>query len=52
MDNHTHNYHDSNYANSEQGLDYVYKTIHQLRPNIIFENCEDGGAMITYKSKI
>lgn len=49
MTDHTHNYNDYNYANSVQGLDLVLETIHELRPHIIFENCEDGGTMLTYK---
>jgi alpha-galactosidase len=46
---HTHAPGDSNYANSEQGLDLVVQTVRQLRPGVVWENCEDGGCMLTYK---
>jgi hypothetical protein len=46
---HTHAPGDSNYANSEQGLDLVIQTVRQLRPDVVWENCEDGGCMLTYK---
>ncbi len=46
---HTHNLHDSNYANSVQGLDVVIATIRRVYPQLILENLEDGGTMCTYK---
>jgi alpha-galactosidase len=46
---HTHTPGDSNYANSTQGLDVVIETVRRLRPNVIWENCEDGGCMLTYQ---
>jgi hypothetical protein len=36
---HTHNLHDSNYANSVHGLDHVIGQIRTQRPHIILENC-------------
>ena len=44
---HSHNYGDSNYANSEQGLDVIWTRIKQKYPNLILENCEDGGTTLT-----
>lgn len=46
---HTHAPGDSNYANSMQGLDQVIATVRQLRPQLVWENCEDGGCMMTYR---
>ena len=46
---HTHAPGNSNYANSTQGLDEVISTVRRLRPNLIWENCEDGGCMMTYR---
>ncbi|HXF61966.1 MAG TPA: alpha-galactosidase [Caldilineaceae bacterium] len=46
---HTHAPGDSNYANSTTGLDEVIETVRRLRPHVVWENCEDGGCMLTYK---
>jgi alpha-galactosidase len=49
---HTHHTHapgDSNYANSQLGIDVVIGTLRQRYPHVVFENCEDGGMMMTYK---
>jgi alpha-galactosidase len=46
---HTHGPGDSNYANSTEGLDAVIETVRRLRPHVVWENCEDGGCMLTYK---
>ena len=46
---HSHEPGNSNYANSTLGLDLVVETVRQMRPNVIWENCEDGGTMLTYK---
>ena len=48
-DTHTHEPGNSNYANSTLGLDLVVQTVRELRPDVIWENCEDGGTMLTYK---
>lgn len=45
---HTHDANDSNYANSVQGIDAVVSAIQQARPNVYWENCEDGGNMMTF----
>lgn len=46
---HTHAAGDSNYANSTLGLDAVIQEVHRRRPHVVLENCEDGGAMLTYR---
>lgn len=46
---HTHATGNSNYANSVQGLDEVITTVRRLRPQVVWENCENGGCMLTYQ---
>ncbi|MFB3827999.1 MAG: alpha-galactosidase [Bryobacteraceae bacterium] len=45
---HTHHALDSNYANAVDGLNYVVQTVQRRRPNVHWENCEDGGNMMTF----
>jgi alpha-galactosidase len=45
---HTHDPADSNYANAVQGLNAVVSAIQAARPNVYWENCEDGGNMMTF----
>ena len=45
---HSHDPNDSNYANSVQGINAVVTAIQQARPNVSWENCEDGGNMMTF----
>jgi alpha-galactosidase len=45
---HTHHPGDSNYANSVDGLNYVVAAIQKARPEVIWENCENGGNMQTF----
>ena len=45
---HTHDPRDSNYANSVHGIDAVVSAIRQQRPNVLWENCENGGNMMTF----
>jgi alpha-galactosidase len=45
---HTHDPADSNYANSVQGINAVVAAVQQARPNVLWENCEDGGSMMTF----
>jgi len=45
---HTHDPGDSNYANSVQGIDAVVAAIQAARPNVNWENCENGGQMMTF----
>lgn len=46
---HTHAPGDSNYSNSQLGLDVLIETLRRERPQLVLENCEDGGCMMTYK---
>lgn len=46
---HSHNIGDSNYANSVGGLDLVWAGIRNALPDIVLENCEDGGTMMTFQ---
>ncbi|SPE42930.1 Glycoside hydrolase, clan GH-D [Candidatus Sulfopaludibacter sp. SbA3] len=45
---HTHDPNDSNYANAVQGINAVVSAIQKARPNVYWENCEDGGNMMTF----
>jgi hypothetical protein len=45
---HTHDPNDSNYANAVDGLNVVVNSIQQQRPQVHWENCEDGGNMMTF----
>ena len=45
---HTHDSRDSNYANSVEGINAVVSEIRRQRPNTAWENCEDGGNMMTF----
>ncbi len=45
---HTHNPRDSNYSNAVDGINYVVSEIQRQRPNVLWENCEDGGSMMTF----
>jgi alpha-galactosidase len=46
---HTHAPGDSNYANSHEGLDAVIQAVLEAHPRLVWENCEDGGCMLTYR---
>lgn len=46
---HTHAPGDSNYANSTAGLDRVIEAVRAAHPHLVWENCEDGGCMMTYR---
>jgi alpha-galactosidase len=46
---HTHHSLDSNYSNSVDGLNAVVSEIQRRRPNVLWENCEDGGHMMTFQ---
>ena len=45
---HTHHPADSNYSNSVDGLNAVVAAIQNARPNVYWENCENGGNMMTF----
>jgi alpha-galactosidase len=45
---HTHDPADSNYANAVEGINAVIPAIQAARPNVLWENCENGGNMMTF----
>ena len=45
---HTHDPRDSNYSNAVDGINYVISEIQRQRPDVLWENCEDGGSMMTF----
>ena len=45
---HSHHPEDSNWANSEEGLDWIVQEIRR-RTGVLWENCANGGSMMTYK---
>src|SRR5579863_990087 len=45
---HTHDSRDSNYSNAVDGINYVIAQIQRQRPKVLWENCEDGGSMMTF----
>ena len=45
---HTHDSKDSNYANAVDGLNAVLGAVQKARPNTSWENCADGGTMMTF----
>ena len=45
---HTHDAGDSNYANAVDGVNWVVAEIQRQRPNVLWENCENGGNMMTF----
>jgi alpha-galactosidase len=45
---HTHDPQDSNYANAVDGLNYVVNAVQRAHPGTRWENCEDGGNMMTF----
>lgn len=48
-EDHTHDSLDSNYANAVEGLDYVVQEVQRRRPNTLWENCENGGNLMTFQ---
>jgi hypothetical protein len=45
---HTHDPQDSNFSNAVDGLNAVVTAVQTLRPKVHWENCEDGGNMMTF----
>jgi alpha-galactosidase len=45
---HTHDPADSNYANAVDGINAVISAVQSARPNVLWENCENGGNMMTF----
>jgi len=47
--NHSHAPGDSNYSNAVDGLDRILSVVQFFTPGVVWENCEDGGSMQTFK---
>jgi alpha-galactosidase len=45
---HTHDPKDSNYSNAVDGLNSIINAVQKARPNVSWENCADGGTMMTF----
>jgi len=45
---HSHDPADSNYANSVEGINAVVSAVQKARPDVLWENCENGGNMMTF----
>ena len=45
---HTHNPENSNWSNAVNGLNFVVSAVQAQRPAVRWENCEDGGNMMTF----
>jgi alpha-galactosidase len=45
---HTHDPQDSNYSNAVDGLNYIVSAVQRAHPATRWENCEDGGNMMTF----
>jgi len=46
---HTHHPLDSNYSNAVHGLNAVVQEVQRRRPDVLWENCENGGNMMTFQ---
>jgi hypothetical protein len=46
---HTHNARNSNYANSVHGVDEILGAIRRQAPDVVIENCQSGGRMMTFQ---
>jgi alpha-galactosidase len=45
---HTHDSDNSNWANAVEGINFVVQAIQAQRPRVRWENCQNGGNMMTY----
>lgn len=45
---HTHRPGDSNYSNAVKGLNEIQRRVKAELPDLLWENCEDGGNIMTY----
>lgn len=45
---HSHDPEDSNYSNAVDGLNSVLDAVQKLRPKVMWENCANGGSMMTF----
>jgi len=46
---HTHHPLDSNYSNAVDGLNAVVREVQRQRPDVLWENCENGGNLMTFQ---
>jgi hypothetical protein len=46
---HTHHPSDSNYSSSADGIDWIVEEVTRQRPHVVWENCANGGSMMTFK---
>jgi hypothetical protein len=46
---HTHDPEDSNYSNAVDGINAVIAEVQRQRPAVVWENCENGGNMMTFQ---
>jgi alpha-galactosidase len=46
---HSHHPADSNYANAVEGINWVVREIQRQRPEVLWENCQNGGQMLTFQ---
>ncbi len=46
---HTHHPLDSNYSNAVDGLGAILKEVQRRRPGVLWENCENGGNLMTFQ---
>lgn len=45
---HSHDPNDSNYSNAVEGLNAVLEAVQEQRPDALWENCANGGSMMTF----
>lgn len=45
---HTHAARDSNFSNAVDGINWIVREVQRARPRTLWENCEDGGNMLTF----
>ena len=45
---HTHDARDSNFSNAVDGINRIVREIQQARPLTLWENCQDGGNMLSF----
>ncbi len=48
-DSHTHHPQDSNYAGAVDGLGWILREVQNQRPQVLWENCENGGNLMTFQ---
>lgn len=48
-DSHSHHANDSNYAGAVDGLGWILREVQAQRPQVAWENCENGGNLMTFQ---